>query len=178
MAFGSLVYDSDEAVKLTWYEGPFAVENIDARRPMFYIEPDAEKGGKARRLPLTPDFVDLLRGIPEEKRVGFVFPIPGKKVTRLKSTRDIGRRISEAGEAAGIRVNDSKYASAHDLRRAFAVRWAPRVTQTVLCELMRHESIESVKQYYLGQAAEATADAVWLGWSKTHVGEEESSQGV
>ncbi len=33
---------------------------------------------------------------------------------------------------------------------------------TVLRELMRHESIETTMQYYVGVNAEATADELWL----------------
>ena len=54
-----------------------------------------------------------------------------------------------------------KYASAHDLRRAFGERWASRVMPAVLKELMRHESIETTLRYYVGTNAERTADVCW-----------------
>ena len=60
-----------------------------------------------------------------------------------------------------------KFASAHDLRRAFAVRWANRVMPTVLRELMRRASITTTLAYYVGQNAEATANALWLGFGDT-----------
>jgi integrase len=50
---------------------------------------------------------------------------------------------------------------AHDLRRAFGFRWALLVFPVVLRELMRHEDIATTMKYYVGQNAEATADAIW-----------------
>jgi len=51
---------------------------------------------------------------------------------------------------AGVRVHVDpkdparvKYASAHDLRRAFGERWAARIMPAQLKDLMRHESIET-----------------------------------
>jgi integrase len=54
-----------------------------------------------------------------------------------------------------------KFASAHDLRRAFGFRWAMKVMPVVLKELMRHADIGTTMKYYVGQNAEATAEAVW-----------------
>jgi integrase len=54
-----------------------------------------------------------------------------------------------------------KYASAHDLRRSFGSRWAPRVMPIVLQQLMRHESIETTQKHYVGRDAEAMADEIW-----------------
>ena len=45
--------------------------------------------------------------------------------------RKVRKRIIAISEAAGVTVARKKahvkYASAHDLRRAFGTRWAPRV---------------------------------------------------
>lgn len=54
-----------------------------------------------------------------------------------------------------------KYASAHDLRRAFGLRWSARVMPAVLQQLMRHESIETTMRYYVGRDADAVADVLW-----------------
>ena len=40
--------------------------------------------------------------------------------------------------------------SAHDLRRSFGERWASRLMPQVLKELMRHESIETTLNFYVG----------------------------
>ena len=54
-----------------------------------------------------------------------------------------------------------KYASAHDLRRAFGLRWSSRVMPAVLQQLMRHESIDTTMRYYVGRDADAVADTLW-----------------
>lgn len=77
--------------------------------------------------------------------------------------------MSAIGESAGVVVDERevdgetvrKFASAHDLRRAFGQRWASRVMPTVLRELMRHASIATTMAYYVGSNAEATADVLW-----------------
>ena len=81
----------------------------------------------------------------------------------------MGGTISDIGKAAGIRVmtttvlgkERTKFATAQDLRRSFAARWAPRVMPTVLQELMRHKRIETTLEYYVGQNAGNTAAALW-----------------
>jgi hypothetical protein len=57
-----------------------------------------------------------------------------------------------------------KYASAHDLRRAFGERWAARLMPAQLKELMRHESIETTLRFYVGTDAQRTADAAWAAF--------------
>lgn len=52
-----------------------------------------------------------------------------------------------------------KYASAHDLCRAFGQQWSARVMPAVLQQLMRHVSIETTMKYYVGRDADAVADA-------------------
>lgn len=49
--------------------------------------------------------------------------------------------------------DDVKYASSHDLRRSFGLRWSRRVMPPVLQELMWQESIETPMKYYAGQDA-------------------------
>lgn len=86
----------------------------------------------------------------------------------------VGDRIEAIAKLAGVIVGErekfdedgkaytvKEYASAHDLRRAFGVRWARRVMPTVLRELMRHTTVETTMRYYVGQDAEATADELW-----------------
>jgi integrase len=63
----------------------------------------------------------------------------------------VGRIVSAIGERANVVVNkqDGKFASAHDLRRAFGTRWAAKVMPAMLKELMRHSSIETTLRYYV-----------------------------
>ena len=49
------------------------------------------------------------------------------------------------------------WASAHDLRRAFGFRWSRKVNSMVLKELMRHASVTTTEQFYVGIQANETA---------------------
>ena len=54
-----------------------------------------------------------------------------------------------------------KYASAHDLRRSFGSRWAPKVKPATLQRLMRHASIETTMAYYVDLDADDLAAELW-----------------
>ena len=45
--------------------------------------------------------------------------------------------------------------------RGFGERWASRLMPQVLKELMRHESIETTLNFYVGRNAQTTAKAIW-----------------
>jgi integrase len=118
---------------------------------------------------MAPEFALLLLETAETERSGAVFKLPGIRgqTSELRS-KWVGKVVSKIGEAAGVRVHVDpkdpkkvKYASAHDLRRAFGERWAARIMPAQLRELMRHESIETTLRYYVGTNAERTADACW-----------------
>ncbi len=81
---------------------------------------------------------------------------------------EVSKIVSKIGKAAGVKVyvnpkdpEKVKYASAHDVRCAFGVRWAARFMPAQLMELMRHESIETTLRYYVGANAQRTNDATW-----------------
>jgi integrase len=160
-----------ESLTLRWDDAPGAiVVDLSGRRPMFRIPAEAEKGNQDRLLPMTPDFAELLATIPERDRRGRVFRLLDVDGSTLAATRRaVGPVVSTIGESAGIVVDERmkrgtltrKFASAHDLRRAFGLRWSARVMPAVLQQLMRHEDIGTTMKYYVGQNAEAVADAVW-----------------
>ena len=66
----------------------------------------------------------------------------------IRRTDTVSKRISELGQLAGVVVkrdddtNKSVFASAHDLRRTFGLKWAKRVKSIELKQLMRHRSIK------------------------------------
>jgi len=171
-----------EGLDLWWDRQDKLRVDMDGRRPMLWIRADLEKGNQDRLLPMAPEFAEFLEATPVEERTGRVFQPMNRKGTGLSIDSDwVSRVICRIGKAAGVIVNPIgrnghvKCASAHDLRRSFGERWAPRVMPVVLQELMRHESIETTLKYYVGRNAEATADAIWAGYeSKTKACEDRS----
>lgn len=184
----------EESLILSWdHHGIFTVD-LSGRHPRFRIYAEAEKGNQDRLLPMTPDFADFLLETPEEDRTGPVFKMPGLLNGEQLSDKRVSRIITKIGTRAGVvvdrttkkvreRIEDPetgkmvskpggrlvdqeavKYASAHDLRRAFGTRWAPRVKPATLRLLMRHSSIETTLRYYVEQDADEVADELW----KTH----------
>lgn len=144
---------------------------------------EVEKGHKDRLHPVAPEFAEFLMATPGAERHGSVFRpaplLPGR--SRRLGMQQVGRVISSVGKAAKVKVAEKsgvvKFASAHDLRRSFGERWAPRVMPQVLMELMRHESIDTTLKFYVGRNAEATAAALYAAVSGTPSGTRTSSQG-
>ena len=155
----------NEAIELYWDRDDRLRVDTTGKRPMLWIPAHLDKGGKNRLLAMTPDFAAFLAQTPEAARKGRVFNLPG----RQKSRSAVSHIIADIGEKAGVKVDETakrdktvvKYASAHDLRRSFGMRWAGRVMPNVLQELMRHEHITTTMKFYVGRNAERTADAVW-----------------
>lgn len=177
-----------ESLDLQWTESDehMHIVGIDRRRPMYRVWEETEKGKRDRLLPLTPDFVELLRTIPKLMREGEVFKLrilsSGRgKVCRTRSAKTVSKRVSQIGEVAGIIVERTttkvRHATAHDLRRSFGERWSRKVRPVVLKELMRHESLETTMKYYVGENAVRTADEVWEAWSESEIRDQESMEG-
>ena len=139
-------------------------------QPLFQIPGELEKGHTDRLLPMAPEFAMLLDTVPASDRIGPVFSLNGKQ-GRLGSNQ-VSKNISKIGKAAGVRVSvhpvtgREKYASAHDLRRAFGERWSIKVMPAVLKELMRHESIDTTMRFYVGTNAQRTNDAIWAAYQQ------------
>ena len=137
--------------------------------PVLRILAELEKGHADRLLPIAPEFAVFLLETPETERTGPVFKLPKHKCRNVEARGNwAGKIISGIGSKAGVIVRTDpadpkkkKYASAHDLRRAFGTRWAERVMPAVLQTLMRHESIETTLRYYVGANAERTAETCW-----------------
>ena len=129
--------------------GPYTVMKIPG---------ELEKGHKDRMLPLAPDFVRLLKMIPKNMQTGRVFKLPRVDGKQGEPTTDrVSKIISKIGAKANVIVDTNKTASAHDLRRSFGERWASRMMPADLMAVMRHESIETTMEYYVGKNAERTA---------------------
>ncbi len=160
-----------ESLGLRWDDSPGAiVVDFSGRRPMLRIPAEAQKANRDQLLPITPEFAALLHSVPEATRRGRVFKLVAVDgSTLIASRRMVGPIVSAIGEKAGVVVDERakggetvrKFASAHDLRRAFGQRWSAKVMPNVLRELMRHTDIGTTMKFYVGQNAESTADAVW-----------------
>lgn len=141
------------------------VSELDGARPKITFVAEAEKGFANRTIPMTPDFVAMLRKVPPAKRRGMVFRWTGMKGGDC-TAKTVEKRIAAAGKAAGVVVSESpdgtkRYATAHDFRRSFGARWATKVMPIVLQQLMRHSAIKTTTEFYVGQNADRTADALW-----------------
>jgi integrase len=136
--------------------------DLSGRRAMLRIPAGCQKGNRDTLTAIAPDFYDHLMKTPPAERKGRVFPVTGASGEPLNENK-VGRIISDIGEAAGVVVDKAagKFASAHDLRRSFGSRWSTKVMPAVLKEQMRHRSIQTTMQHYVGQNAEQTADAIW-----------------
>ena len=152
-----------ESIVLSWdADSPFAVD-LSSRRPRFRIKGSAQKNGQDELLPMTPDFAEFLLQTPEAERVGLVFKLNAAGMSIPLTGHSVGKLVSDIGERAGAIVNavERKTASAHDLRRSFATRWAKRVAPAVLQKLMRHASIATTMGYYVDLDVDEMADDLW-----------------
>ena len=170
----------DEALSLTWEsEGSHESDlwvTTTGKYPLLGIASESEKGKKDRLLPIVPDFGIWLLKVPESKRNGFVFPLPKvrrasirPKDIRQNERLPLARRmdstskvITAIGKSSGVTVNAAgKFASAHDLRRSFGLRWSGKLMPSELQQLMRHESVETTMKYYVRLEAESFAERLW-----------------
>jgi integrase len=143
---------------------------------MLRIPAEAEKGHRDRMLPMTPGFAELLAGVPERQKRGRVFKLVAPNGSLMHvSSWEVSRIVSAIGKKAGVVVDERtkgdqvvrKFASAHDLRRAFGKRWAAKLQPHQLKEVMRHASINTTLAYYVGDDALDTANAMWLASGNT-----------
>ena len=76
--------------------------------------------------------------------------------------------MSEIGRKAGVVVNkaDGRFAGAHDLRRSFGTRWAPRVKPITLMRLMRHESVQTTMKFCVELDADDEAEELWKAYGQ------------
>lgn len=160
-----------EALELYWDRDDKLTINYSQERPVLYIPAELEKGNQDRFIPVAPEFAGFLDRTPQDQRAGRVFnPLPYRATAKQSLLNQVSKIISQIGKKANVVVHiqtntgKKKYASAHDLRRAFGDRWALRVMPPVLMQLMRHESIETTMRYYVGRSVEATADAIWKAY--------------
>jgi len=114
---------------------------------------------------MTPDFWALISTVPESERTGPVFSVLSTWRGQRLNTQRLSRLIERIGEKSGVIVDrkgdEVKYASAHDLRRSFGLRWAQKVNQIQLGALMRHSDPKTTATYYIGADASRLLDGIW-----------------
>lgn len=161
-----------ESLTLRWDDAPGAiVVDLSGRRPMLRIPAAAQKSGRDEVLPMTPEMTELLQAVPQAQRRGRVFKLLANDGTPFKTkTWPVSRVVSLIGEKAGVVVDERevagevvrKFASCHDLRRAFGQRWSRKLRKPQdLQKLMRHSSLTTTFSYYVDNDAETVADAMW-----------------
>jgi integrase len=145
-----------EAMLLAWDAPPVQL-SMDAKPvPLILFHAEGHKSRRDEAVPMTPELYDWLAETPEAERVGLVAPITIRSVPRASEA------ITKIGKAAGVKVNATgKAASAHDLRRSFATRWAQKVMPPVLRMLMRHGDLSTTLRYYVGISTADAAQAIW-----------------
>ena len=133
---------------------------------MFQIPSKCQKNNKNRLLPMAPERAEFLRAV--EDRSGYVFDPKSRRPSSGRlGEQAVGRTVCQIGERAGIKVNENKFASAHDLWRSFGTRWSRRVKPQVLQKMMRHKRIETTLRYYVMEEAERALPQRFGGLSTT-----------
>jgi integrase len=163
----------EESLNL-WWDRPEKIypEFPKDGHPILRIPGELEKGNTDRLHPMAPEFALFLQKTPESLRTGPVFRLNGRQ--GRYGPHQVSKIVSKIGEAARVKVftdpkdpTNVKYASTHDLRRAFGVRWAARISPTELMVLMRHRSIQTTLRYYVGADAQRTADIAWAAFEQS-----------
>jgi integrase len=147
-----------EAVLLRWERGNWPHVIVADKLGWLMIPAAFDKSHRDRTIPLPPDFDAWLRRTPPVDRIGVVFQPLGERGEPVAFFR-VSQVISRIGKAAKIVTDPAsgRTATAHDLRRSFAQRWAGRLTPADLQRLMRHSSITTTLGYYTDQDSEGLA---------------------
>jgi integrase len=152
-----------EASALSWDDPDSPRISFAERFPTLEIDVDDDKGRSHRLMPITADFARWLGRTPKDECAGPIFRPIDRDGNVITNESNLSRTITAFGEAAGIVVNSKsgKFASAQDLRRTYGTRWATRVHPLTLKEMMRHASLTTTEEYYIGINTQAMAETIW-----------------
>lgn len=156
----------EEGSIVSWDSPPIRVD-LEVNFPVLVFFGEGQKSRMDETIPIVPELAEWLERTPRGDRRGLIAPVLGKRLEPL-GWEAIGKGISRIGKAAGVVVSDDgKFASAHDLRRAFGTEWARKVRPLTLKKLMRHKSLETTLRFYVGlDSADASAE-VWASRTKS-----------
>lgn len=155
----------EEAVRLSWDQPPFQVDLHGGEYPRYIIFAEGHKRRTDQYAPITPDFAEFLEQTPLDDRTGHVLSIPSHGQYEQLTPHYVGQEIHRIAKHAGVQTAPGKFASAHDFRRAFGTRWAQRVAPLVLKELMRHATIQTTSDFYVGLDTNDVSEKLWNEWS-------------
>lgn len=161
---------------MTWDElGTIRPLRSKAGHVVLDIPPDMQKNGEEDIIATMPEFSALLDSVPNEQRTGYIFsPKPRRTMKGRLSVHQMGRIVCDIGKASGVVVNKTgKRASAHDLRRTFAMRLIRRGVNLVdVQSVMRHADFTTTRAFYLQAEAEEVAErlAEKMGPAKKYLG--------
>ncbi|MEO1915026.1 MAG: site-specific integrase [Myxococcales bacterium] len=153
----------EEIHGMTW-DQPGTIRPLQTRAGHVVLEipADMQKNGEQDVIGTPPEFAALLDTVPYDQRKGFIFNPTPRRPTRSGerlTIQQMGRVIRVIGQASGVVVNkQGKTASAHDLRRTFAMGLIRRGVNPVdLQSVMRHSDFMTTRVFYLQAEAEEVA---------------------
>jgi integrase len=155
-----------EALSLTWDQWADGIRvNVDEDQDVcLMIDGGNQKNRQALTYPVVDDFAEFLLAVPENEREGFVFNAMAVSGAVSRRVDTVSTWIVDIGKAAKVKVDEKdgseKFASAHDIRRAFGTRWAKIVPASLLQQLMRHSSIETTMSFYVNITAKDTMSEI------------------
>jgi site-specific recombinase XerD len=117
------------------------VSDIDSDRMLIHV--DEGKGGKDRKVMLSPGLLDLLRAYWREARpAGWLFP--GQPAINPLSSRQLNRAFKAAKSVAGV----NRPATLHTLRHSFATHLLEANTDVrVIQVLLGHAKLTTTARY-------------------------------
>lgn len=151
----------EEVIKLSWDSPPIFLQ-LEARPyPQFVFFVEGHKGRRDETVPIPPDLYDWLSATPKSERIGLVAPVYGEKGEPVYRADTASKSVARIGRASKVQIDGSRFAAAHDFRRAFGSRWALLVPPLVLQKMMRHQSIETTLKYYIGLDVSNVGASIW-----------------
>lgn len=157
-----------EALELSWDDqSRIWIDTTSSEFPLLGIAAEAEKGFQNRLMPLTPDFGRWILRVPAALRTGPVFPLVKSRYKDFTRADHVSKIITKIGRESKVKVSASgKFASAHDLRRTFGLRWSQKRFPAELQQMMRHENIQTTMAYYAVASATDLAARLWASEKK------------
>lgn len=145
-----------ESLELSWDQPPLRVDLDSSKFPRLVIFSEGQKSGNDELCVMAPDFADWLRKTPVTQRKGKV--VAGLEKFSRSAASHV---IADCGEFAKIVTAPNKFASAHDIRRAFGTRWAKKVKPLTLQKMMRHATLQTTMSFYVDMNDEDVGSDLW-----------------